>query len=236
MLVQKELKNWFIWEYVEPRTPWVNTVAYYPLTSSSTVNDQSWNNKNMTQSWTVTYGTNWWVDCAYFNGGYLYLNESLVLWSNPRTINCWFNRTSPLSDAWAFRWMGNPSSWAWITLYSHGGAYVGHYGYGNRSIDLLYDDGIIPVNNWTLISFTYDGTDAKVYQNWVYLWVPHYWTTYTTAISLSLTSWKTTICAMPNLSGTWFKGYMSNFIFENVARTVEEIQNYYNQTKSNYWL
>ena len=218
----------------------VNTyLAHYPLTSSTTTNDTSGNNKNLTQSWTVTYGNYNWVNCGYFNGGYLYLNESLILWANPRTISCWFNRTSAVSDAWAFWGMGTASSGNWITVYLHWNApATWKYGYWNWAYDRDVGFDVWPsLNTWYFLTATYDGTDLLLYVNWTYLWTPTAWTySGTNAITLNLTNTKTTICCMPNLQWTWFKGYMSEFIFDWTTWTAQEVLDYYNDTKSNYWL
>jgi len=45
----KELKSAYIGDYIAPREPNANTVAYWPLNSTTTVNDQSWNWYNLTQ-------------------------------------------------------------------------------------------------------------------------------------------------------------------------------------------
>ena len=219
-------------------TPWSNTIAYYPLNSTTTVNDKSWNNKNMTQSWTITYWDYNWVDCGYFNGGYLYLNESLILWANPRTISCWFNRTSAVTDGWAFWGMWSASSENWITTYLHWNAPAWKYGYWNWAYDRDVWFSVSPsLNTWYLLTATYDWTDLLLYVNANYLWTPTIWEySGTNTITLNLTSGKTTICCMPNLWGTWFKGYMSEFIFDWTTWTAQEVLDYYNDTKSNYWI
>ena len=226
------LKEAYLW------AGWTNAVAYYPLNSTTTTSDTSWNWNNLTKSWTVTFGTYEGVDCAYFNGGYLYINKSLILWSNPRTISCWFYRTSAVANGGAFWGMGNATSQNWITAYTHASGYaLWQIGYGNWNVDLNYPNQQTPLNGWDLLTFTYDGTNAGVYLNWSYLWTPYAGESQsTTAITLNLTNTRTAICAFPNLSWTWFKGYMSEFIFESVTRSSQQAWDYYNQTKWNYWL
>jgi len=55
---ETELKNAYIGEYVAPREPWANTVAYYKFDWN--LNDSSGNNRNMALSrGSVTYWTIW---------------------------------------------------------------------------------------------------------------------------------------------------------------------------------
>ena len=65
---QQEPKKIYIWvEYTSPFTPWANTVAYYPLTSSTTVNNQVSGGTNLTNSNVVFWVANG-VDCATISG------------------------------------------------------------------------------------------------------------------------------------------------------------------------
>lgn len=228
-----------MWVYLWTKNAYIpntNTVAYRPLTSTTTVNDQSWNSKNMTLSWTVTFGDYNWIDCAYFNGGYLYINESLILGANPRTISCWFNRENTPSQWGAFWGMGNASSKNWITAYLHTDpAILWHYGYWNRQYDWWFTQ--IPTV-WTryLLTFTYTWTNIWVYLNGTYLWTPAYWSVLTTATTLNLTSWKTVIAQMPHFWAPVRKWHITEFIVENKTWTAQEVTDYYNKTKSTYWL
>ena len=233
-MFEHPLKNAYIGE---PRdyTPTTNTVGYYPLNSSTTVNDKSWNSKNMTLSWTVTFGDYNWIDCAYFNGGYLYINESLILGANPRTISCWFNRENAPSQWGAFWGMGNASSKNWITAYLHTNTPTWHYGYGNRQYDYWFTQ-MPTVWTWGLLTYTYTWTNIWVYLNGTYLWTPTYWSPSTTALTLNLTSWKTAIAQMPNLWAPARKWHIAEFIVENKTWTAQEVTDYYNSTKSKYWL
>ena len=214
-------------------------LAHYPLTSSTTTSDTSGNNKNLTKSWTVTFGTYWGVDCAYFNGGYLYINESLALGSDPRTISCWFNRQNATSEAGAFWGMWTASSTNWITTYLHGNAPIQwHYGYGNREYNRdVWFNQIPTVWDWTLLTVTYNWSDLLVYVNSSYLWTPTIWDyAWTNTITLNLTNTATTLAQMPNFGAAAWKGYFSDFIFDWKAWTAQEVLDYYNDTKSNYWL
>ena len=85
--------------------PWSNTIAYYPLTSTTTVNDMSGNNRNLTNH-SVSFNTYDWVNCAYFNGSSQYLNQDSVnmwLFSGSLTVSSWIKGT----------WAITTSIWYW---------------------------------------------------------------------------------------------------------------------------
>ena len=69
-MFEHELKNAYIGE--APRSPWSSTIAYYPLNSSTTVNDMSGNGYTLTNDW-ASFWTYGWVDCAYFGAKLLTL-------------------------------------------------------------------------------------------------------------------------------------------------------------------
>ena len=216
--------------YEEPKlpfTPWVNTLAYYPLTSTSTVNDRSGNNNNLTQSWTVTFWVNWWVNCGYFDWWYLILNSSLITWANPRTVSCWFYRINAISEWWAFWGMWTPSSQQWYTTYVSWTSPTGRIGHWNRQSD-VFSTIPCPINWWNLLVVTFNWTTVKVYLDNVQI--------LSTNLTLNLTSWNTTICQMPSLAVNAWKWYMSEFIFENIERDATKRTDYYNSTKTIYGL
>ena len=51
-----------------PWTPWANTIAYYPLNSTYTNTDQSWNNRNGTTTWSLSYDS---ISCQFTSGNYI---------------------------------------------------------------------------------------------------------------------------------------------------------------------
>jgi hypothetical protein len=84
--VQKELKNWFIWEYVEPRTPWANTLLYMPLDWDvyDEVSQTDW-----TWYWTTTYNTlTSWLKVAYCDSSSYILSPNITLGTS-LTISWW---------------------------------------------------------------------------------------------------------------------------------------------------
>ena len=86
---ETELKNAYIGEYPERWQPWANTVAYYPLTSTTTVNDLSGNGYTLSTHDTLpTFWIYQWVDCASFNSNSLKTSSvnPWAYWKLARTV------------------------------------------------------------------------------------------------------------------------------------------------------
>jgi hypothetical protein len=200
--------------------PWVNTIAYYPLTSTTTNTDQSWNWNNLTNNW-VTFGTYWGVNCANTSSWSLtWTITDIPTWDSPRTIQLWAycnqtaNNYRVVYSYWAtsmYRFL--ESYWAtngwWIIVVSH------YYG------------DVYTSYNWRtgyriLFTYVYDGSTATVYVNWTDVW--H------TDVVLDTADSNFTI----SNNGAWFLWYMSKFIIEDKAWTQPEIEWYFNQTKWDY--
>ena len=202
--------------------PWSNTVAYYPLTSSTTVNDLSWNSRTLTNSWSVTFWTYKWVDCAYFSwSNYLY-NSSVYSNQNAITVSWWmyFIANSQYSDN-VFRWGNN--LWPWVDRTNNNNFRCSPW--------LSAYIAISSDTTWRHYAFTYSWWSTwtlKFYVNWVLIW------TYSSATPPS-SSWIAISRSYNNNEG-YFKWWQSNIIVENKVRTDTEVLNYYNKSKSNYWL
>lgn len=227
--LQKDVKRVMLGStQVRPKgwQPWANTIAYYPLTSD--FNDQSWNGYNLINNGGVISNV-WWIDCGYYNGSSYSLITSWPSLSNTRTISCWRRPASTSNVMWIVVtwdrdnapniWGLQQSSWEirWSERYTL-----------NQSVNSWVT---VTVNNWYyLVTTINNGTTAKIYVNW----------------NLKNTITRSTpIIAWTNI-GIWIKsgpnysekaiGYVSNAIIESVAWTDQEISDYYNQTKANYWI
>ena len=85
--------------------------------------------------------------------------------------------------------------------------------------------------SWELWTMTYDNTVwAKFYRNWVYE------DSFSNTNNLRNDSLPTFIWATNPYTDQYLDGYLSDVIIEDKARTAQEITDYYNFTKSNYWL
>jgi hypothetical protein len=224
-LIQKELQNAYIWEY--KWTPGDNTIAYYPLTSTSTVNDMSGNSRNLTNNGT-NFGTYQWVDCAYLTAATKYLLTPTLTWSDIKTISVWayWDWTfSPSSSTYALLltyWILSNSARFYIYNKTDGKLYYENDGTSYK-ITTPYVSSV-----WYNLVITI-GTDTKMYINWNYIW--------------SCTNWAPSNWTF--IFGTWinnpisadkYSWWISNWVIENKTWSAQEISDYYNQTKSNYWL
>lgn len=208
--------------------PWSNTVWYYPLTATSTVNDMSWNNNTLTNNGSVTFWTNAWVSSGSFTWAstYLSLGKALFTWNSSFTVSIWFynvpNSSYLVNMIW---WVGNNSQQNWIVFYKNDDWKIMYwYWWTNQSTWVN-----CPTNSWHLLTVTYNWTSIKTYLDWTLI--------NTGSVSLNLTNTRTVIGASLNTTPTskwcW---YLSEAIFENRVWTAEQVTWYYNQTKSLYWI
>lgn len=228
-----ELKNAFIGEY--GWHPWVNTVAYRPLNSTTTVNDKSGNSYNLTQTW-GSFGTYNWVDCFYNGGdttGYFTLNS----WANipsgnaDRTMLLWVYPTGySTSYIRYFLSYGERNNWKAFRLYIDTSC---------KPCADVYSTAItgsanMSTSSWSLLTFSSTGNTFNLYVNWTSVW------SYTSTINTTAISSSYPLRLMRTSSGTssnyQVRGYISEVIIENKTRTAQEIATYYDQKKSNYWL
>lgn len=216
-------------------SPNANTVAYRPLNSTTTVNDQSWNSYNLTQTW-GSFGTYNGVDCFY-NGNSTAGYFDLTSWANIPTGNA--DRTILM---WAYP-TGYNSSYSRYFI-DYGGSSAGTAVYVDintswKPYASIYSTGITGSNamstsSWSLLTFTSTGNTFNFYVNWASIWSSS-WTINTTAIS---SSYPLRLMRQNTASSSNYqvRGYISEVIIENKTRTADEIANYYNQTKANYWI
>lgn len=203
--------------------PSSSTLAYYPLTSTTTVNDQSGNNRNLTNA-NVTFGSYKGVNCAYFNGSSSALYATMP--SNPQALTLswwmyfvWNWRSAESYNGHFWRWWSN--FWPYVSNESNKKFVCSPWWIGTY---YLTSDTV-----WKYVTVTFNGSNTvKLYVNWVLDW---------TNSSASVPSW-TAFAIGSNYNHNWnrWKWGVSEFIVENKVRTAQEIANYYNQTKWNYWL
>lgn len=216
----------YIWQQkVRPSEwkPWANTIAYYPLESDA--NDYSWNGYDWVAV-DVTYTTlSSWKNVWTFNGSTSKIDvvSSLVTWS-PFTLNIWaYKNTNDFVCVFSNE---NHNTWA--------GIYVDYYNQvskfrfstwaANASINVSWSNGV-----WYNRVFTYDWTTAIVYKDW---------TVANSSAFVDQVLWWNGTAIWYNSWVNWrnWLWYLSEIILEDKARTAQEIQDYYDQTKWDYWI
>lgn len=235
-----KLKNIYVWtNHVRPSgwQPWANTIAYYKFEWDA--NDYSWNGHNLTASWNVSYVTNSWAskEVVYLNGS----SSSNTTWFvsadfsqqlTPSTFVMWYKAVNNGGS--------NPLMVIFVQMYKNTNAYARTGVITARSSDNFtiraYRDFVF--NSWVQPDFwwwwhcvvvTVWEWNAKLYLDWEY----KNGTTYTTADITETTRiyiWKN------DDTGFGYKWWISDTIIENKSRTAQEVADYYDQTKSNYWI
>ena len=191
--------------------PWANTIAYYPLTSNTTIYEQSWKNKDLTNTW-ATFWLYQWVDCAYLSGNvYMYNSTQYWLsWDVQFTASIW----AYFIDKW--EWAANPR------FYWNDNWNIWFNPWGNTTNYELQQ------SVWSNLIVMYDWTKSYLYINWTQI------AEYTASTNFS--NWPLWIWKYAVSWTNYWKWGLSEFILENKAWTAQEVADYYNQTKWNYWL
>lgn len=218
----KLILNWEEYQFAAPeqwRQPWANTIAYYPFDTDYV--DASGNSPTATKQ-----GTNiWlhkWIDCLDLNNSFAIVD--------------WINNLNNVNEFTLCVW-----------VYPYWKTWINYYWNANRW-GSWFD--ISPYTTWWIRWWNTTDTQSSVpaisewwhllAQIWVVGWagsrvVDGQWTTL-------IASWLTApgnqtdklyIGALAD--GTWANSwYMSKLILEDKAWSVQEMTNYFNQTKSLY--
>ena len=198
--------------------PWVNTIAYYELNWDAT---DSTGNYDGTAS-NVTYTTlASWIDVATFNGSNskISIASPLVNSLSTFTVNVWVNDTAnnfgnPLNN------QSSDTNWMFMDSidWTQFRVWLGWGSNSNSSLTLNTWHNVVLVYNNGTYTVYFDNqqvhTETFTYRNWT-----------------NMTLW----CRSQAQDRFW-AGYISKVIFENKARIVQEIADYYDQTKWDYWI
>ena len=212
-----ELKNAYIGEY--GWHPWANTVAYWTFDDQNTdqITDVSWNWNNLTftAGTKITYSQLSWSD-YYWNFNKSEYDKSITgvsnytwcLWCKiAQTWQQYIIQTFWIDLIYWFR------SWE-IEVYDY---------YGWRTYRSTIKS-TTPLNTRMCIWFTKNGSTVTKYYNWSKIWTATFANYDLTGITMGWNYSQGVI------------GSMNNIILEDKVRTDDEMSNYYNKTKSNYWL
>lgn len=246
--------NWEEYQFAAPEQWWqpgANTIAYYPLTSTTTTSDESGNGYNLTNAWEATFTTKDGISCMYCNWnvsgtGYVY---TTALTTPPTDIT--INVRAKASNDWTWeyaRWLFDTNFWYlpegnnWIRweFYSGNGypsIAVGNWwdwtpwSYNEFNYIWVNYSAIQSRNMWT-VTYDWENHDVAIYKNWI---LANSWT-----ISSHIpTIWRTNNFTLwvgwrnHSVNRRW-KWWISKTILESKARTATEISDYFDQTKSLY--
>lgn len=220
---EKEMQNAYIGEVW---TPWSNTIAYFPLKDDAV---DIKNNISLTSNGTTNYTNVWWVKSAEFTkSNWLYNNNVSYVpqWDVAKTFSLW------LYTKWSNQgWQGIATIWniwAWNIFW------LWNYNWTANIIMTRYwstsNAYTTTLNTWTHIVVTYNNSTWKMYANWNLVVT---WNTTAPTNWYNLYIWQ-------NVGDTWalstYYWNISNVILELWEWTAQEVANYYNTFKSNYWL
>ena len=206
--------------------PWANTLAYYPLDSTNTVNDMKGSGTafNLTNNWSVTFWTTAWVDCATFSwSNYLEYSSYSPSWMSEFTISCW-TRVTNASSRWVFFiWKSNTSLECMAIIYNN--EWSPNWLCAPYNIWAWWQSASRDV--WTHLVCVYSSGTYNLYVNGV-AWNSYSWT-------VELDSWVIRVWyGATNENKHYWQ--ISEVIIENKAWTGQEISDYFDLTKADYWI
>lgn len=228
--------------------PWANTLVYLTLDGNTTDTSGNGRDGTLNFSW-YTYEYLSWNSWQQFikmvwnnsmNDCISWTYSSTALWSWDRTISVWIkfytlgwvdviSAVSPFylwtrngGDNWGwfgmFNFQGtqNPASYIWILRY---------WSDPNNPSYSSYD------YNWHLYTVTYNDTNkAKIYVDWQQVAM-----TWDGNSSFNTTSTDYQLWPI-RTDAAWMTIGYSNFIIENSERTAQEVSDYFDLTKWDYWI
>jgi hypothetical protein len=206
--------------------PWANTIAYYPLNSTTTVNDMKGfgTSYNLTASGTgVAYDTLW----AIFTWWDMTLPS---IPESPRTVSFWFKVNNWGDGNW--RWVLN------LQIQNPSTNLIIQWTYSTPDNIFLAQSDIPSAKQWSLTgrddgkwklwTYVWENNSCSFYMNWEQIGTANSWSSMPSN-PLDWTLWR-------NVWNWHQYCNISELIIENKSRTATEISNYYNLTKSSYWL
>lgn len=208
-----------------------HTVAYRPLNSNTTVNDQSGNSYNLTQTW-WSFTTIDGVDCFY-NGwsttGYFTLTSWALIpsGSSDRTMSIRVRTTeaTPAYNRYAVSyWWSSAWTSAWLYV-STSGKYEAY----DHTTTIIWPT--VTANTWVLLTYIVTWWKFYFYVNWQAQGNAS--TGSTTAISSSYPL-RMGRRANSTSSSYQLRGYLSECIIEDQAWPATKVLNYFNWKKWSY--
>lgn len=208
-----------------PFTPWADTIAFYPFTEDR--NDHSWNSYNVTTNNSTQLGTYQWVDCMDFNHSFCVVGTIDGMQSyNNYTMSFWVYKTWWINIQFS-EWWG--WGWSWPSLRTSNN----ELRWGNETNTYSsFSNSSTPNNTWLHIVIVADNWEWAIYVNNTKTVIKSSWVVAPSNNGNSLYIWALSDWGI-SYPSDW---YISNLIIEKKARTAQEISDYFNATKSTYWI
>lgn len=215
--------GWWGWQ------PWANTYAYYPFNGD--VDDYSWNNRNLTDD-NLSYELFNWFNVAI-------LDRPSMAYSNIGTYFSWSQNFTIMlyvrvktythyTSGRFFRFSANfnPSAGS-ESRYDKAFQISSSWDLSFNVYDngrITTPSGNISFNNWHHIAWIFDGSKIELYIDGINI-----------GNTNATSSYGCDYLVIGNCTQT-FNGNISNVIIEDKARTAQEVLDYFNQTKGDYWI
>ena len=227
-----EVSKVFVWDtQVRPSgwwwQPWANTILYYSF--NNTLNDGSWNNYNLTNSWTTFVTLNsdkkvlsveqasatytWWPNLVWesITVSFWFADTATRTWLSNRSYVHLVNDIVQVTHAWPKQNNRLYASVQWQNNYEQAP---------------IYND----TNVWHHVVITFDDSTKQQKE-------------YVDNSLKSTTTYSNWISGTISQIKIWWTGYawevhfkIGDVILEDKVWTDQEIEDYYNQTKADYWI
>jgi len=216
-----------------PWQPWVNTIVYMPIDASDTssiVYDHSTNWNDFNWHWTANYDTlaSWKRVLSFWGSNWIYVDTNLIT-AQPITMNIWVKRNGTQAD----------SAWVFTSQKQYNGAFMLDWWAFNQwnTLSFVVGGSAIynkPYNDNTRYNVVgvLDNWEISLYFNGQLQWTQ----SVTVNLSTDANSFGFTRNNWENMNYRFFNGWMADMIIEDKAWTLQEIQDYFDQTKANYWI
>lgn len=221
-----KVKKIYQWSnLVRPKwKPWSNTIAYYKFDWN--LNDSSGNNRNLSWGnvWTFWTASWWWTYAIFNQSAYINKLDSIPFNSNWYTVSMWYNyNQNTTSQRIAMDYANGNTYFPRLRQDSDGKTYIW--------VSWFNTDYILnSVWAWHNIVITVVGNSITLYIDWISV---------KTGTSSSINTNYSLILGR-DYNQTWTtytsRNYLGETILESVWWSAQEIADYYNLTKSNYWL
>lgn len=226
-------------------TPWANTLVYLPLDwdaldQSGNSRDGTLSNNQWSYSWEYVIWASWkkcfrsylWASSSYGVSGWRisWNYSSTALWSWDRSISIWIKFVWPTVEV-SPHWIGSLNGWTpweWFWMF---------FAVWEFWILRYYDDPYMTPpsfwNTWHNIIVTYSSTNlSSMYIDWVKQTLTNNPASTFNTLWIGYQLWTLRV----DTPSQDMEYYMSEYIIESKERTAQEVANYFNLTKWDYWI